>query len=199
MQRAAGAADEPGAVEEDAGPIDHAGVGTGAIAEDATLARLGVTLEAVRVQRGSECGDHPGFVDIAQVGTDRAAPEAEMRRRLRADALATSTPQASPPRRQELPVEAPDRVTVVDLLHRRGHPTSLRRSTRRRLDASRKPQSQGPFLLTGRQYRAPPAEPHVLYQPGATTATPGSAAITPPNPARYARGVSRRERLPCGL
>ena len=69
----------------------------------------------------SEGGDHPGFVHIAQVGADRAAPQAEMLRRLGADAQATSTPQASPPRGQELPVEAPDRVTVVDLLHRRVH------------------------------------------------------------------------------
>ena len=130
VQRAARAADEAGAVEEDAGPIDYAGVGAGAIAKDAVLACLGVALEAGGVQGGRKSGDHPGFVFVAQVGSDGAASETEMLRRLGTDALATSTPKAHPPRGQEVPVEAPDRVTVADFLHRRAHPTSLLRSTR---------------------------------------------------------------------
>ena len=44
-----------------------------------------------------------------------------MLRRLRGDAQATSTPQAGPPRLQEVPVETPERLTVADLLHRRAH------------------------------------------------------------------------------
>jgi hypothetical protein len=72
-------------------------VGAFAVAEDATLARLGVTLEASRGKHGGERGDHPSFIGIAQVSADGSAAEAEMLRGFGTNALATSTPQASPP------------------------------------------------------------------------------------------------------
>ena len=116
-KRAPGAAGESRTVEEDAGAVDNAGVGACAVAEDATLAGLDVMLEAGRGQRCRERGDHPSFVHIAEISADRTAAEAEVLRRLGTDALAASTPQASPRRLQEIPVEAPDRLTVGDLLH----------------------------------------------------------------------------------
>src|ERR1017187_6034713 len=51
VQRAARAAGEPGAVEEDAGAVDNAGGVAGAVAEHAPLAYLAVTFEAGRVER----------------------------------------------------------------------------------------------------------------------------------------------------
>jgi hypothetical protein len=48
--------------------------------------------------------------------------------RLGTDTPATSAPQASPPRLQEVPIEAPDCVAVVDLLRPRVHGTTLRGS-----------------------------------------------------------------------
>jgi hypothetical protein len=65
VQRTARPADETGAVEEYTSPVNHAGVGTGVITEDATLGRLGMTLEAGRLQRGRQRGDQPVFVGIA--------------------------------------------------------------------------------------------------------------------------------------
>jgi hypothetical protein len=58
---------------------------------------LGVTLEASRGKHGGERGDHPSSIGIVRVSADGAAAEAEMLRRFGTNALATSTPQASPP------------------------------------------------------------------------------------------------------
>src|SRR5208283_3810462 len=66
-----------------------------------------------------------------------AAAEPEMLRRLGTDALAASTPQASPPRLEEVSIEAPDRLTVADLLHPRVHGTTLREFTCRLRDPRR--------------------------------------------------------------
>jgi hypothetical protein len=121
------ATNESGPLEEDASAIDNAGVGTGAFTKDPALARLNLVLEAVRSQRGCEGGDHPGLVLIAEVRSDGAASETEIFRRFRTNTLATPTPQADPPRRQEVPVEEPDRVNVVDFHHLRVHGTTLRK------------------------------------------------------------------------
>jgi len=73
--------------------------------------------EAGRVERRRQRGGHAGFVDITQLGADRTAPETEMLRRLRADAETAPTPQAGPPRLEKVPLEAPERLAVVDFLH----------------------------------------------------------------------------------
>src|SRR3954453_4781419 len=129
MQCASCPTREVRSVEEDTGAIDDTRMSAGAVAEDATVAGFGMTLEAVGVQGGRERGDHPGFVDVTEVGADGAAPKTKMFRRLRTDAKAASAPQARPRRCQELHVKTPQCVAIGDLFHGPLHGTTLWRSS----------------------------------------------------------------------
>jgi hypothetical protein len=74
-------------------------------------------LKVNRVQRRRQRGDQSGLVRIAKVSADGAATKPEMLRWLGTDALAASTPEAYPFRRQEFSIKAPDRLAVIYLLH----------------------------------------------------------------------------------
>ncbi len=117
MQRAALSPDEAGAIEKDAGAVDDAGVGAVMVAEDAAVPGVEVTLETLGRQGGGESGDGAPLILVPQVGADGAAAQAEMLGRFGPDALTAPTPQAHPGRAQKLPVEAPHRGAVADLLH----------------------------------------------------------------------------------
>ena len=113
MKGAALAAGEPGTVEEDAGSIHDAGVDSSLVAED-PFGGGSSMLEPRRVEHGGEGTDEPGLVLIAELGAHRAASLAERLGGLIEDAEAAPTPDAGPVRSQELLIEPPDGVVILD-------------------------------------------------------------------------------------
>ena len=116
MQCAARARREAGAVEEDAGVVDDAGVPPRVVAEDAAIVGVRPMLEALGLEGGRERGDQHRLVLVAKLGADGATALPEVLRGLVEDAQATPAPDARPRRREKVPVESPDHLTVVDLL-----------------------------------------------------------------------------------
>ena len=98
-------------------PSSDTRVATGAVGEDAAFEGVAVMLEMVRVKGRRQGRGQAGLVDVAEFGPDRAAPEAELRRRLGTYTEASPAVQAGPFRLEEVPLEAPERFSVADLLH----------------------------------------------------------------------------------
>ena len=99
------------------------------VAEDAVCRRLGVVLEALRCQRRRERRDEHRLVDVAELGADRAAALAEMLGGLVEDAETAASPDAGPPRLEEVAFESPHDLAGVDLLETRGHVRPARLNT----------------------------------------------------------------------
>ncbi len=99
------------------------------VAEDAVGRRLGVVLEALGCECGRERGDEHRLVDVAELGADRAAPLTEMLGGLVEDAETATSPDAGPPRLEEVALESPHDVAGVDLLEARAHVRPARLNT----------------------------------------------------------------------
>jgi hypothetical protein len=102
-------------IQEDAGPVDHAGAATGGIGKDAVGSSHVVVLELPRVECGGQGPNLASLVLAVEVGADRATAVAELGRRLRQDPETAATPYALPSRREELVVEAPGGIARGDL------------------------------------------------------------------------------------
>src|SRR6266550_2175311 len=85
-------------------------------------------LEAGWPQHGREGADHPRFVLITEIRTDRAAAVTQVLGGLGQDPLAAATPDARPLRSEKRPIEAPDRVAGLDFLQFRVHRANRRRT-----------------------------------------------------------------------